>query len=65
MNKNEIVAAAQASQFKQRDTIVGYEGLLKSIAVNDKNKENDSKYINNFSFKNHRRISETERNFIS
>jgi hypothetical protein len=42
MIKNEILASVKPTQFKKRDTIVGYEGLLKSIALKDKEKENDS-----------------------
>jgi hypothetical protein len=43
MNKNEILASINLSQFKKRDTILANESLLKSNNLKDK--ESDGKYI--------------------
>jgi hypothetical protein len=41
--KKILSVSTYDNKFKKRDTIVGHEGLLKSIASKDKAKENNSK----------------------
>ena len=38
--KKELI---QSTEVKRRETIIGYERLLKSVASNDKQKETESK----------------------